>query len=569
MGVRRVPIEETLTELGVEPEALESARTIAKRQGIPVRDAAVRVEGVDHRAVAKALSNLSGLPVLDAIDDKAIPDEYILAMPVGVARAHGLLPLYDSRGQIVVGLSNLGALERLADLRILFGKPLRPVIVGADQLDTAMQRAYERVSRDATSVLGDVDDELDEYEADLNLDDADIADDPTQAPIIRFVNAVLMQAVKDGASDIHIEPFEKDLVVRFRVDGVLSAAVRPPPGLKNSIVARIKIMAGLNIAEKRLPQDGRIRRRMGGREIDLRVSTLPVRHGERVVMRILEKGEVFSLDASGMNPDVLAVWRRLIRRPHGILLVSGPTGSGKTTTLYSALAEINSPDLNILTIEDPVEYELKGIGQTQVHEKIHLTFASALRAHLRQDPDVIMVGEIRDRETAENAVRASLTGHLVFSTIHTNDAAGAFGRLIDMGVEPYLVAGSLLGVLAQRLVRRLCSECRESYVPTDVELEDLGLTRDQVPGRVFRAVGCESCNQVGYRGRAGIYEFLRASEDIKTLVQAHADAGKIKRAAVAEGMATLRDDGVAKVLAGVTTFEEVLRVTSIEQADEE
>ena len=398
---------------------------------------------------------------------------------------------------------------------------------------------------------------------------ADLADDPNQAPIIRFVNAVLTQAIKERASDIHIEPFEKDLVVRFRVDGVLSEAVRPPGGLKNSIVARIKIMAGLNIAEKRLPQDGRIRRRMGGREIDLRVSTLPVRHGERVVMRILEKGEVFSLDSSGMAVDVLDVWRRLIRRPHGILLVSGPTGSGKTTTLYSALAEINSPDLNILTIEDPVEYELKGIGQTQVHEKINLTFASALRAHLRQDPDVIMVGEIRDRETAENAVRASLTGHLVFSTIHTNDAAGAFGRLIDMGVEPYLVAGSLLGVLAQRLVRRLCPECREPYVPTDTELEELALTRKDVPGTVYRAVGCEECHGLGYRGRAGIYEFRRASEDVKTLVQAHADAGKIKRQAIVDGMKTLRDDGVDKVLAGVTTFEEVLRVTSIEQAEEE
>ncbi|MCO4747866.1 MAG: type II secretion system ATPase GspE [Proteobacteria bacterium] len=569
MGVRRVPIEETLSELGVGDEALDSARTLAKRQGIPVRDAAIQVEGVDHGAVAQALSNLSGLPVLAEIDGDAIPNELVHLMPISVSRGSGLMPLYESRGQLVVAVSNLGALDRLPDLRILYGKPLRPVIVRADKLDKAMQKAYERASRDASAVLDAVDDEMDEFESDLNIDAADIADDPNQAPIIRFVNAVLTQAVKEGASDIHIEPFEKDLIVRFRVDGVLREAVRPPGGLKNSIVARIKIMAGLNIAEKRLPQDGRIQRRMGGREIDLRVSTLPVRHGERVVMRILEKGEVFSLDASGMEDDVLDVWRKLIRRPHGILLVSGPTGSGKTTTLYSALAEINSPDLNILTIEDPVEYELKGIGQTQVHSKINLTFASALRAHLRQDPDVIMVGEIRDRETAENAVRASLTGHLVFSTIHTNDAAGAFGRLIDMGVEPYLVAGSLLGVLAQRLVRRLCSECCESYIPTDVELADLELNREKVPGSVFRAVGCEVCNGRGYKGRAGIYEFLKASEGIKTLVQGHADAGKIKRQAMSDGMRTLREDGVEKVLAGVTTFEEVIRVTSIEQADEE
>jgi general secretion pathway protein E len=274
------------------------------------------------------------------------------------------------------------------------------------------------------------------------------------------VNTLLTQAIKDRASDIHIEPFEKELVVRFRIDGVLYEIVKPPPRLQASIVSRVKIMSGLNIAEKRIPQDGRIRIRMAGREIDLRVSTLPVRHGERVVMRILEKGEVFSLDGVGMEAQELNTFRRYIRRPHGIILVTGPTGSGKTTTLYSALSEINKPDLNILTIEDPIEYELKGIGQTQVNSKINLSFASALRAHLRQDPDVIMVGEIRDKETADNAVQASLTGHLVFSTLHTNDAAGTFTRLIDMGVEPFLVASSLLMVLAQRLVRRLCPECK-------------------------------------------------------------------------------------------------------------
>ena len=301
---------------------------------------------------------------------------------------------------------------------------------------------------------------------------------------------------------------------------------------------------------------------MGGREIDLRVSTVPVRHGERVVMRILEKGQVFSLDRVGMGGEILATFRKIIRLPHGILLVSGPTGSGKSTTLYSAIAEINEPDINILTIEDPVEYELKGIGQVQVNHKIDLTFASALRSFLRQDPDVILVGEIRDRETAENAVQASLTGHMVFSTIHTNDSATAFARLTDMGVEPFLVASSLAGVLAQRLVRRLCPECKGAYLPSEAELTDVGLPREVVAMHtVYKAVGCDACQHTGYRGRIGIYEFLPAWDEVKTLVIANADAGQIKRKAVELGMRTLREDGFDKVLAGFTSFDEILRAT--------
>jgi general secretion pathway protein E len=343
---------------------------------------------------------------------------------------------------------------------------VRAFVVSSDVLRNATNKAYDRASRSASATLeGIIEDGLEQEDGDLNLT-GDIVDDPNQAPIIKFVNSLLSQAVKDRASDIHIEPFEKELVVRFRIDGVLYEIVKPPPKLQASIVSRVKIMAGLNIAEKRIPQDGRIRTRFAGREIDLRVSTLPVRHGERVVMRILEKGTVFSLDGVGMGADTVAMFREVITKPHGIVLVTGPTGSGKTTTLYSALAEINAPDLNILTIEDPIEYELRGIGQTQVNPKIDLTFASALRAHLRQDPDVILVGEIRDKETADNAVQASLTGHLVFSTLHTNDAATAFTRLIDMGVEKFLVTSSLLAVLAQRLVRRLCPQCKQVHTPT-------------------------------------------------------------------------------------------------------
>ena len=561
MGIRRIAMDESLRQLGVSDEAFAQAKALAEKQEVPLRDAVKKVEGVAPLAVARALSELSGLPVMEEIDTEAIEPSLVRPIPLMISREAGILPLYVVDGELVVGLQDLHALTALDDLRVLHGHPVRPVLVPSDVLEKATNDAYDRASSSASDVLGDVDDEVEESD-DLSLEDAELLDDPNQAPIIRFVNAVLSQAIKERASDIHIEPYEKDLLVRYRIDGVLKESLRPPYKFKNTIVARIKIMAGLNIAEKRLPQDGRIRRKMMGREIDLRVSTVPVRQGERVVMRILEKGKVFSLDKIGMEGATLDTFRKLIHRPHGILLVSGPTGSGKSTTLYSAITEINRPDLNILTIEDPVEYEVPGIGQVQVNHKIDLTFASALRAFLRQDPDVILVGEIRDTETANNAVQASLTGHLVFSTIHTNDAAGAFARLVEMGVEPFLVASSLLGVVAQRLVRRLCEHCREPYTPSDEELLELGLTRERVPGQVYRAKGCEECNMLGYAGRTAIHEFLSATENVKRLVIANADAGKVKQAAVEDGMITLRDAGVNKVLKGVTTFEEIRRVTA-------
>ncbi len=567
MGVRRTATADILRDLGSDGRMLEAVRQTAAKGNLPLREAIARTEGGDQMAVARAMSHLSGLPIVAEIDADRIDTALIRPLPLGIARDRGLLPLYLSDGQLIVGLCDLSAIPHLDDLRVLLGHPVRPVIVPAKVLEEATNKAYDKVADSAQTVLDDVEKEDEGGEGDLNLDEADLLEgDPNEAPIIRFVNAALSQAIKERASDIHIEPFEKDFMVRFRIDGELYERVSPPYKFKNSIVSRIKIMAGLNIAEKRLPQDGRIRRRLAGREIDLRVSTLPVRHGERVVMRILEKGEVFHLDRIGMAPGVLAKFREMIQKPHGILLCSGPTGSGKTTTLYSAISEINEPNINILTIEDPIEYELKGIGQVQVNPKIDLTFASALRAFLRQDPDVILVGEIRDRETAENAVQASLTGHLVFSTIHTNDAAGAFARLAEMGVEPFLVASSLLGVLAQRLVRRLCNECKEQYVPSDAELSDLGLTRSQAP-KAWRPVGCPACNNLGYRGRSGIHEFLPAYEEVKTMVMRNADAGAIKRKAVELGMLTLRDDGLAKALQGITSFDEVVLATREESLE--
>jgi general secretion pathway protein E len=562
MGVRRGGLDELLKENGLDEGALAQVQAVAEKQSIPLPEAARKVKGIDAKAVAKALSRLSGLPVVEKVDSEAVELEMIRKLPLSIARESGILPLYLAEDELVVGIADLAAYSTLDDLRVLYGRPVRPVLVPSDVLNKATNDAYDRAATSADAIIAEADDDVEE-ESDFNLEDAELLDDPNQAPIIRFVNAVMSGAIKEGVSDIHIEPYEKELVVRYRLDGVLRETIKPPVKFKNPIVARIKIMAGLNIAEKRLPQDGRIRKRMGGREIDMRVSTVPVRHGERVVMRILEKGTVFSLDAIGMPPHVLDTWRTFIRRPHGILLVCGPTGSGKSTTLYSAISEINDPTLNILTIENPVEYELVGIGQVQVNHKIDLTFASALRAFLRQDPDVILVGEIRDRETAGRAIEASLTGHLVFSTIHTNDSAGAFVRLVEMGIEPYQVTSSLLGVLAQRLLRRLCSNCKEPYVPTDLELTEIGVTREAIEGHtIYRPVGCEVCKERGYKGRIGIYEFLKSSDEIGALILANADSGTVKKRAVELGMRTLRDDGIEKVKKGLTSFEELVRVTS-------
>ncbi|MCX7943268.1 MAG: type II secretion system ATPase GspE, partial [Deltaproteobacteria bacterium] len=372
------------------------------------------------------------------------------------------------------------------------------------------------------------------------------------------------RAIRERASDIHIEPYEKEIVVRFRIDGVLYEIIKPAKRFHSSICSRIKIMAGLNIAEKRLPQDGRIRFKIAGKDIDVRVSVIPTAHGERIVMRLLDKSAVLlDLEQLGLLDDKLKQVKELIRRSHGIILVTGPTGSGKTTTLYAALSDINSPDINILTAEDPIEYQIKGISQLQVNPKIGLTFANALRSFLRQDPDVILVGEIRDLETAEIAIQASLTGHLVLSTLHTNDSATAVTRLVDMGVEPFLVASSLLAVMAQRLVRVVCPDCRIPYMPTYEEVSKIGLSLESIKkkGFIYKSSGCPKCMKTGYTGRVGIYELLIIDDEIRHLILKNTDSTQIKKLAVSKGMDTLRDDGAKKVLDGVTTIDEVLRVT--------
>ena len=413
-------------------------------------------------------------------------------------------------------------------------------------LQTRIAQAYSGGQGSAASVVGEVESAVDLSRMMQELPAVeDLLEASNDAPIIRMLNALLTQAAKDGASDIHIEPYERSSSVRFRVDGTLREVVQPNKALHAALISRLKIMAELDISEKRLPQDGRISLRIGGRAIDVRVSTLPSAHGERAVLRLLDKGEQkFSLESLGMDGEVLTQFNRLVQQPHGIVLVTGPTGSGKTTTLYASLTRLDTRTSNVLTVEDPVEYELAGIGQTQVNPKIDLTFAKALRAILRQDPDVVMIGEIRDFETAQIAIQASLTGHLVLATVHTNDAPSTINRLIDMGVEPFLLSSSLLGVLAQRLVRKLCEYCK----------------REDEHHR-WHPVGCEHCSNVGYKGRTGVYELLVVDEAIQALIHSRASEHEIIKAAVANGMKTMRDDGERLVREGVTSLEEVVRVT--------
>jgi len=485
-------------------------------------------------------------------------------LPFVFARRHGLLlSVGDDGGPRVCARDDAG-IEGLAEVRRFLGRPFALERVSAERFDALLQQHYQSSSNDAMQVMGDLGDELDLAHVASHLPEPeDLLESEDDAPIIRLINALLTEAVKEGASDIHIEPFEHDLVVRFRVDGVLREVLRPKRILSPLLVSRIKVMARLDIAEKRLPQDGRISLRVAGHPVDVRVSTLPSGHGERVVLRLLDKqAGRLDLEHLGMEQEARARVDRLIHHPHGIILVTGPTGSGKTTTLYAALSRLNDRKRNILTVEDPIEYYLDGIGQTQVNTRVEMTFARGLRAILRQDPDVVMVGEIRDLETAEIAVQASLTGHLVLSTLHTNTAVGAVTRLRDMGVEPFLLASSLIGVVAQRLVRVLCPHCKRPYAANAHDCEALGVPASEAP-TLYAAVGCEQCSQLGYRGRTGIYEVIAVDDALRGLI--HDGAGEQALEAQARGhSASIRVDGMRRVLAGDTSLEEVLRVTNVD-----
>ncbi|GMU08289.1 type II secretion system ATPase GspE [Corallococcus caeni] len=564
------PLGEILRALvpALTPEKIQEALAAQQEKGGRLGEVLVGMKAVSEEDVARALGHQLDLPYLQRIFVEEVDAELVKRIPINFARQTQLLPLSVEGDEVVLAVADPLDTTALDHARLLLGQAIQPRIALASTIVDAINSVYDRSVNEAEALVDEMEttEDLDSLAHELE-EPKDLLDADDEAPVIRLVNSVLFRAAKERASDIHIEPMERELLVRFRIDGVLQEVIKPPKRYQNSIIARVKVMGQLNIAEKRLPQDGRIRIKLAGRDIDIRLSTTPTSFGERIVMRLLDKtATLLDLAEIGMSPQVLGNMESVIKRSHGIVLVTGPTGSGKTTTLYGALSKINTPDLNILTVEDPVEYQLKGIGQMAIAPKIGLTFAQGLRSFLRQDPDVIMVGEIRDKETAEIAIQASLTGHLVLSTVHTNDAAGAVTRLVDMGVQPFLVASSLTGILAQRLVRRVCPDCRQQYTPTDAELKELGFTLASFKAkfntdRIYRAVGCPSCNRNGYRGRSGIYEFLFVDDDVRQLVLKNVDASTIKKSALAKGMTTLLDDGVRKIALGETTIAEVLSIT--------
>jgi general secretion pathway protein E len=555
------------TDLSQE-EVAEARRLQAERPGRRVVDLLVEAGHVSAEQVLDALSQQLGIPVRPSIRPEHVDLALIERVPISFAKAHALLPLQrDPDGAVAVAVSNPLELAPLDDLRLLFeGAEVRIELATQRAILGAINEVYDRGPGATDALAEDAIEDLDHLATEISQETKDLLEASDDAPIIKLVNSLLQHAVKERASDIHLEPFEREIRVRFRIDDLLYEPIKPlPRALQATIVSRIKIMGALNIAEKRLPQDGRIRLKIAGRDYDVRLSTIPVSHGERVVMRLLPRtAEMLNLERLGFNERQLGSIEKLITRPNGIILVTGPTGSGKTTTLYAALSRINATDKNIITIEDPVEIQLPGIGQIEVSPRIGLTFANGLRSVLRQDPNVVLVGEIRDLETAEIAIQASLTGHLVFSTLHTNDAPSAITRLVDMGVEPFLVASSLVAVLAQRLVRVLCRECRVPYEATREELVEIGVRPPEEPVRVHRAAGCVACNYTGYRGRIGIFELMLIDDDIRAMVTQSVDSKSIKQVATGKGMRTLRADGARKVLQGVTSVAEVLRATEEE-----
>ena len=491
------------------------------------------------------------------------PPEVLRLIPAGLARLHRVLPVGMDGATIHMAFCDPLNSQSLEDLRFATGKDIQIVVARVEDIEALIGKHYGSESSSMDDVLAQLDGDAESGGPDIGFDLKSLEAEANATPIIRYVDLILHQAIQDRASDVHFEPFETEFKIRYRVDGALYEMSPPPRHLAMPVISRVKVMANLNIAERRLPQDGRIQKVINGRQVDLRVSTLPTQFGESVVMRVLDRSTVnLSLDALGMPPRIHNYILETIEKPNGIFIVTGPTGSGKTTTLYAALNQINTVDSKVLTAEDPVEYDIEGIIQVPVNEGIGLNFARVLRAFLRQDPDRIMVGETRDIETAQIAIQASLTGHLVFTTLHTNDAPGAVTRLVDMGVEPFLISASLEGVLGQRLIRKICTQCRAAYEPSEAVLAQLGLSPHEVGDKnFFYGKGCEACNQTGYRGRKGIYELLNITDPIRELINERAPSVVLKQKAVELGMTTLREDGMRSIYEGETTIEEVLKYT--------
>ncbi len=558
------PIEEILLESKVVDQAyIDKANVIRKEKGGQIKDILIQMGSVTELDMMQALSrgwDIEFVPVIGETDvDPAILDK----IPITFLRRYNIVPIKWQGDTMALAVNDPMEQDPVFDIsRRLHIQNIKRVLATKKEILACIGRLNDMKDESAKDIMDDLEEE-DEILKDLeSIPDITVVE--TEAPIIRLVNRIMVQAFRERASDIHVEPYQSDVKVRFRVDGILHDVLTVPKRIQSAVISRIKVMASMDIAEKRLPQDGRIGIKLGDHSVDLRISTVPTVFGERVVMRILDKSSVLmGLEDLGFYPDDLSIISQLIKQEHGIILVTGPTGSGKTTTLYSILSRINSPDKNILTIEDPIEYQLKGIGQIPVNTKVGLTFASGLRSIVRQDPDVILVGEIRDLETAEIAIHAALTGHLVFSTLHTNDSASAITRLIDMGIEPFLVSSSVNAIIAQRLVRKICLKCKREYYPEAETLSEIGLSKELLDkvGYLYRGIGCKECLETGYKGRTGIYEILMMSDSIRAALLKTSDSNLIKRQAIDEGLHALREDGTRKVKDGITVVEEVLRVT--------
>jgi len=562
------PLLQQLFEEGVlSAKQAEEVVDEHERMGKPVRELLVDMDVLSEDKLLDIIAQHLGTHVVQ-LGRTEVDAAVLKSVPGSVARMYNVVPVEADSHSVTLATFDILSPEMVDELGFVLTRDISFVVAREADIKTFLNQHFGDDSDSVTDMLSALESELEHVgEATISThggdETAEIQELANQAPVIRFVNLVLLQGVKDRASDIHFEPFENEFKIRYRVDGALYEMAPPPKHLALPVISRIKVISGLNIAERRLPQDGRIQMPVGGRQIDFRVSTLPTTFGESVVLRILDRSVVsLDLDNIGMPEDIYKAFGEDIDKPNGIVVVTGPTGSGKTTTLYSALRRLNTIDSKLLTAEEPVEYDIEGIIQIPVQEAIGLTFGRALRAFLRQDPDIIMVGEIRDKETAEIAIQASLTGHLVFSTLHTNDAPGAVTRLIDMGVEPFLISSTLEAVLGQRLVRTICSNCRQPYQPDQDVLSRLGLTAAQIEGRpFFHGVGCMQCNETGYRGRRGIYEYLRVTDPVRELINERKPTIVIRDKAVELGMRTLREDGIRCILDGHTTVEEVLKYT--------
>ncbi len=543
----------------VTEEQVQKALDYQRANSCKIGEALVRLGHCSQENVTRALAKHFQLPFAN-LSKHTIPKELIDQVPKDVALEHKIVPVAQKGRKLIIAMSDPLDFFTLDNLRFILGTEVDCALATPEGVEEALDDYY-RLSGGYDSVLGE---EAEEEDVEFGRGEyAGDDGDANEAPVIKLVQMIIANALKERASDIHIEPFEKTLQVRYRIDGVCKIMDSPPKKLQGPVISRIKIMSDMDMAEKRRPQDGRIKLKLHGREIDLRVSILPSVHGESIVMRILDKEQgLVDLPILGFHESDLDRFNKIIKRPNGIFLVTGPTGSGKTTTLYAALKALNRPDVKIITAENPIEYNLTGINQAEVRHEIGLDFTRILRAMMRQAPNIILVGEIRDQETADIAIQAALTGHLVFSTLHTNDAPSALTRLIDMGVKPFLVASAVMAIMGQRLIRRLCPDCKETYDPTDTELRGIGLTLSDLGGRqVYRPVGCSTCNGNGYKGRQGVYELLEMSSDLRDMTFNKKPTKDLRVKAIGEGMTTLQQDGIRKFLAGKTTIEEILRVT--------